>query len=260
MEKTNIQWTESTMNFWTGCKKVSEGCKYCYMYRIKGKEGKIGSIVKRVSDYRFYEPLSWKEPRLIFTCSMSDFFIDESDLWRKDAWDVIRKTPHHTWQILTKRPERIKECLPEDWGDGWDNVWLGVSVENQKHFSRAAILSDVPAKIRFISAEPILEEIDFLAEFDGKRIIDSYHWVIIGGESGNDYGEFRYRPSEITWYEKAIKDLHENTSVAVFVKQLGSHLRKTMKLKHYHGGDMVEWQENLRVQEFPLKEKDFEMK
>jgi len=118
MKQTNIQWTDSTVNFWTGCKKVSEGCKYCYMYRIKDRQGKIGSFVKRVSDYSFYEPLSWEEPMLIFTCSMSDFFIEEADPWRKDAWDVIRKTPQHKWQILTKRPERIKDCLPDDWGNG----------------------------------------------------------------------------------------------------------------------------------------------
>ena len=260
MKQTNIQWTDSTVNFWTGCKKVSEGCKYCYMYRIKDRQGKIGSFVKRVSDYSFYEPLSWEEPMSIFTCSMSDFFIEEADPWRKDAWDVIRKTPQHKWQILTKRPERIKDCLPDDWGNGWDNVWLGVSVENQKHLSRAVILADIPAKVKFISAEPLLEEIDFLAELNGSRIIDSYHWVILGGESGNEYGEFRYRPSEISWYEKAINDLHMHTSVAVFVKQLGSHLKKTMKLRHYHGGDLKEWPTNLQFQEFPISDKELEIK
>ena len=123
MTKSFIQWTDNTVNFWSGCQKVSEGCKFCYMYRLKDQNGQSGSVVRRSSDAKFYEALYWKEPTMIFTCSMSDFFIEEADEWREDAWDVIRRTPQHKWQILTKRPERIKECLPADWGEGWDNVW-----------------------------------------------------------------------------------------------------------------------------------------
>jgi protein gp37 len=259
MEKSNIQWTGNTVNFWTGCKKVSLGCKYCYLYRIVAKNGGDGSTIRRVSNATFYQSLYWEQPTVIFTCSMSDFFLPEADAWREDAWDVIRKTPQHTWQILTKRPERIAKCLPPDWGDGWDNVWLGVSVENQEYFKRVGILSKIPAKIRFISAEPLLEEIDFLAEIDGERVIDSFQWVIIGGESGNSYGPYGYRPSEISWYEKAINDLKQNTSVAVFNKQLGCYLRDKLKLKHYHGGEMNEWPENLRVREFPVENISFNM-
>jgi protein gp37 len=259
MEKSNIQWTGNTVNFWMGCKKVSPACKYCYLYRIMAKNGGDGSTIKRVSDATFYKSLYWKQPTVIFTCSMSDFFLPEADAWREDAWDVIRRTPQHTWQILTKRPERIAECLPPDWGAGWDNVWLGVSVENQEYFKRVAILNKIPAKIRFISAEPLLEEIDFLAEIDGKRVIDSVQWVIIGGESGNSYGPYGYRPSEISWYERAINDLKQNTSAAVFNKQLGCYLRDKLKLKHYHGGEMNEWPENLRVREFPVENISFNM-
>src|SRR5688500_2786405 len=127
MEKTKIQWTDATVNFWTGCTKVSDGCKFCYMYRDKERLRKDPKTVLRTSDEIFYKALKWKDAKRIFTCSWSDFFIKDADEWRKDAWDVIRKTQHHQWQILTKRPERIKECLPEDWGGGWDNVWLGVS-------------------------------------------------------------------------------------------------------------------------------------
>ena len=117
---------------------------------------------------------------------------------------------------------------------------------------RATTLSKIPAKLRFISAEPLLEEIDFLVEDDnGERIIDSFKWMILGGESGNEFGAYRYRPCEISWMERVIKDLKENTSVAVFNKQLGSHLRKTMGLKHPHGGNMSEWPTNLRIREFP---------
>jgi len=260
MKNSFIQWTNSTVNFWHGCQKISEGCKYCYMYRIKDKSGENGSLVKRTGDKKFYEALYWEQPAVIFTCSMSDFFVEDADEWREDAWGVIRRTPQHTWQILTKRPERIKECLPPDWGDGWDNVWLGTSIETQKYFSRAAILSEIPAKIRFISAEPLLEKIDFLASVDGKRVIDSFQWVILGGESGNDWGKYRYRPSEIEWFERAITDLKTHTSATVFVKQMGCHLKRTMKLNHYHGGDINEWPENLRVREFPITDMEFIIK
>ena len=251
MKATNIEWTDATMNFWNGCKKVSEGCKFCYMYRMKEKYKQSGATIYRAGENKFTEAMDWEEPKRIFTCSMSDFFLEEADEWRKDAWDVIRYTKHHTWLILTKRPERIKQCLPPDWGDGWDNVWLGVTVENQKCFERAAILADIPAKVKFISAEPLLEEIDFLAKIDGKRVIDNFDWVILGGESGNDFGYYKYRPSELSWYEKAITDLKEKTNCAVFVKQLGNYLKNKLKLKHYHGGDVTEWPTNLQIREYP---------
>ena len=152
METTKIQWTDATVNFWTGCKKVSAGCKFCYMYRDKERYGLDPSAVVRTAPKTFNAALKWKEPKLIFTCSWSDFFIQEADEWRADAWDIIRKTPHHTWQILTKRPERIADCLPPDWGDGWDNVWIGVSVEDEKTFDlRIPILTAIKAKVRFVS-------------------------------------------------------------------------------------------------------------
>lgn len=260
MKYSNIQWTDSTINFWSGCKKVSEGCKFCYMYRIKDRNKEKGSIIYRVSDRTFYQAMDWEEPRMIFTCSMSDFFIEEADGWREDAWNVIRLIQQHKWLILTKRPERIIENLPADWGEGWDNVWLGVTVENQECLKRAAILSKIPAKIRFISAEPLLEEIDFLQKFDGEQVINSFQWVLIGGESGNDYGYYRYRPSEISWYERAIDDLRKVPDMAIFVKQMGSHLKKTMNLKHYHGGEIKELPKNLQVREFPLDGMEFGVK
>jgi protein gp37 len=222
------------------------------MYRIKEKNGQSGSIVSKASDSKFYEALFWKDPSMIFTCSMSDFFIEEADKWRDEAWDVIRRTPQHIWQILTKRPERITKCLPSDWGNGWENVWLGTSIEKQKYMHRALTLSNIPAKVRFISAEPLLEEIDFLEKIDDVQVINSIRWIILGGETGNDWGKFRYRPSEVEWYEKAIKDLRTVPNMAIFVKQMGCHLRNTLKLKHYHGGDINEFPKNLQIREFPI--------
>jgi protein gp37 len=221
------------------------------MYRLKNQYKQTGSVIKIASDGYFYEALDWKEPKKIFTCSMSDFFIDEADGWREDAWNVIRKTPQHQWQILTKRPERIQECLPGDWGEGWDNVWLGVSVENQQSLQRAATLAEIPAKIRFISAEPLLEQVNFLAEIYGKRVIDDFDWIILGGESGNEFGNYRYRPLQMEWLEKINADLKQNTTISVFNKQLGTYLAKKMGLKDRHGGEIEEWPEHLRIREFP---------
>ena len=110
--KSKISWTGPTWNPWTGCEKVGPLCKHCYMYREKDRKGLDPSTVVRSSNKTFNKPLSWRNPELIFTCSWSDFFIDKADEWREGAWSVIRNTPQHVYQILTKRPERINQCLP----------------------------------------------------------------------------------------------------------------------------------------------------
>ena len=145
MLNSHISWTDNTVNFWVGCTKVSPGCKYCYMHRIYDSKGVNPNLVRRTSDASFYQALSWKQPKMIFTNSMSDFFIEEADQWRFEAWEIIRRTPQHKWQILTKRIERVIDHLPPDWGDGWDNVWLGTFIENQAYINRMAELASIPA-------------------------------------------------------------------------------------------------------------------
>lgn len=249
MVKSKIQWTDHTVNFWFGCKKVSDGCKACYMWRIAESSGKDPQNVYQVKRETIDAVLKKaKSGDMIFTCSMSDFFIEEADEWRKDAWDVIRSRPDLIWQILTKRPERIQDCLPLDWGNGWEHVWLGTSIETQKFMNRARILATIPAKTRIISAESLLDELDFSTE---KELMQHYHWVIVGGESGNEEGKYAYRECKQVWIEKIINDLRP-IGVAVFVKQMGTHLADTMKLKDKKfGGDMQEWPTNLQVREFP---------
>jgi protein gp37 len=251
MFKSFIQWCDYTHNFWHGCRKLGIECSKCYLYRDKRKYGQDASIIQRLMDKTFYSPLFWKESGRVFTCSYSDFFIEQADCWREDAWDVIKRTPWLTWMILTKRPERIKQCLPADWEEGWDNVWLGVSVGIQESFHRAKTLASIPSKIRFISAEPLLEELDFLIEEDGKLLMSDFQWVIIGGESGDEAGPYRYRPCQSSWIDKAVTQLRSLPNVAIFVKQMGSHLKNEMKLKHYHGGDPTEWPVHLRITEHP---------
>lgn len=168
-ELSIIEWTHSTLNFWRGCDKVDPTCAACYMFRDQRRYGRDPSVVVRCSPSTFDAPLrsrKWAATRdrflaelgyhLVFVCSWSDFFHEKADPWRADAWDVIRRTPESTYQILTSRPELILEQLPADWGDGWPHVWMGATIGNRKFVHRADLLRQVPAAVRFISAEPLL--------------------------------------------------------------------------------------------------------
>lgn len=218
-EKSAIEWTEATWNPWMGCTKVSAGCDNCYMFSEQRRYGHDPEVVRR-SKTKFADPLKWKEPKLIFTCSWSDWFHKDADPWRDEAWEIICNTPQHTYQILTKRPGRIKRHLPADWGEGYGNVWLGTSVENQDTMHRAWQLIEVPARVRFISAEPLLGPLDFRKTVDDFGLVSDsalnrIHWVIVGGESGPNA-----RPSYSGWMrEIQIQCVARN--VAFFLKQLG---------------------------------------
>ncbi len=207
-----IEWTQATWNPWHGCVKVSSGCKNCYMYRDKARYGQNPRLVRR-SKTTFEDPLRWSEPRLIFTCSWSDWFIADADAWRQDAWDVVRRSPQHTFQILTKRPERILSNLPSDWGQGYPNVWLGVSIENQQVAYRKDILCVVPARVRFISAEPLLGPLSL-------QPLLGIQWVITGGESGPNA-----RTMDLNW-SRSIRDQCVEEQVAFFHKQHGGRTRR----------------------------------
>ncbi|CAN5443705.1 DUF5131 family protein [soil metagenome] len=268
-EQTKIQWTTASWNPWHGCRKVSDGCKFCYMYRDKSRYGQDPTKVVR-SRTTFNQPLKMTEPSLIFTCSWSDWFIEEADAWRGEAWKIIKDTPHHTYQILTKRPENIVHRLPDDWGEGYENVWLGVSVEHQEAADeRIESLLYVKAKTRFLSVEPLLGEVDLTrigeTQFSagtncltGKKHrlysedknLPKIDWVIIGGESGNHHGKFQFRPCELEWIENLVWQCN-SADVPVFVKQLGTYLSDKMNLKDSHGGDISEFPEDLQIREFP---------
>lgn len=260
--KSKIQWTEATWNPWHGCKKVSPGCKFCYMYRDKERYNQDPTTVLR-SKTKFDAPLKWDYPMTIFTCSWSDWFIEEADQWREEAWKIIKRTPQHTYQILTKRPERILDNLPVDWGEGYDNVWLGVSVESQAQLHRMCTLHDIPAKVKFLSLEPLIGPIDLMQHMtsyptlddpgnSGEPILWGMDWVIIGGESGNINGKYKYRPCAIGWIEKIINQCRDkHTEVPVFVKQLGTYLSSHLNLKDRHGGEINEWPKKLRIREMP---------
>ncbi len=213
--RTRIEWADSSWNPWLGCTKVSPGCRNCYAERIEERYGRDFSVVRRVAPRTFAGPLRWKEPRMIFTCSMSDFFHEDADPWRPEAWEIIRKTPWHTYQILTKRPERIDVCLPQDWDQGWPHVWLGTSVESQTYDYRIAQLAEVPAKVRFLSCEPLLGPLNL--DFDpGYFWFSSIGWVIVGGESDPTAP----RPMEPSWV-RSIRDFCQAWETPFFFKQWG---------------------------------------
>lgn len=246
-KESNISWTDATWNIARGCTKVDEDCKFCYMYRdsFDGTRYNPREVVRTKTVFNL--PLKIKEPSKIFTCSLTDFFHETIDGYRDEAWDIIRRCPQHTFQILTKRPERIVECLPEDWGDGWPNVWLGTSVGSNKAIHRADILAGIPAEVRFISFEPLHGHIE--TNWDLGWIM-RFRWVIIGGESGNETGKYRYRPCEIKWMEELLHAF-DSCGVAVFVKQMGTYISKMWGMTDRHGGNIDEFPLALRKREFP---------
>lgn len=212
--KSNIEWTEQTWNPTSGCTKISPGCKHCYAetmaIRLKamGARGYANGFQLAIHPYRLDQPLKRKKPTVYFVNSMSDLFHDDiPDSFLDDVFSVINKTPQHTYQILTKRAERLpryfsnRKC-PK-------NVWLGVSVEDRTFgLPRIDSLRQVNARIRFLSVEPLLESL-------GNIDLTGIHWVIVGGESGH-----KARPMQKEWVDE-IRMQCDAKNVAFFFKQWG---------------------------------------
>jgi len=243
---TAIQWTDATWNIARGCTKVDEDCKFCYMYRDSMSNTRYNPLEVVRTKTVFNLPLRLKEPAKIFTCSLTDFFHEAIDGYRNEAWDIIRQCPQHTFQILTKRPERISEHTPADLLLA-DNIWFGTSVGSPKGMKRFHELLRVDCKTRFISFEPLHERIEMNYDLMDLMAID---WAIIGGESGNENGKYRYRPCQVEWIEE-IADAFTSVGSAVFVKQMGTHLAKELKMSDRHGGNIAEFPEHLRLRQFP---------
>ncbi len=224
-DNTSISWAEASLNFATGCTKVSAGCAHCYaMDRLIPRLQAMGQPKYRngtkftVHVPAMYEPLKWKKPRRIFVNSVSDTFHEEMpfSVIARFLYDVVLKTPHHTYLLLTKRPQNAarfyEEYLPtlkSSKVDFLPNVWMGVTAENQEMADkRLPILKGLPAKIRFVSVEPMLGPVDLSA------YAEWLDWVIIGGESG---------PKARNIPAKYIQDLVlqcKQMGVPVFLKQM----------------------------------------
>ena len=194
MENSNINWTDHTFNPWIGCRHMSDECDNCYADTwVTKRMGRDFGIIQRTKTSK--EPLKWNRnaPALaaklgrrvrVFCASLTDFFIQDADEWRGEAWDVIRTCTQMDWLILTKRPQLISRRLPADWGDGWPHVWLGTTCGVRSSYSRLDALRSAPARVRFISGEPLLES---LADIN----LNGFNWLIAGGESGSGFRAMR---------------------------------------------------------------------
>lgn len=211
---SRIEWTEQTWNPTVGCTKISQGCKFCYAEtmakRLKAMRapGYENGFALRLLPERLEDPIRRKKPTIYFVNSMSDLFHERiPDSYIDQVFDVIRQTPRHTYQILTKRAARMARYFKTR--SVPDNAWLGVSVENKKQgVTRIDYLRQVPARIRFLSVEPLLEDI-------GAINLSDIHWVIVGGESGP-----KARPMQPEWAE-AMRRQCRSQKVAFFFKQWG---------------------------------------
>ena len=247
---SKIQWTDATWNIAVGCTKVDEDCKYCYMYRGSLDSKRYDPKQVRKTKTVFNLPMKLKEPSKIFTSSLTDFFHEDCDSFRNEAWEIIRKCPQHIFQILTKRPERIVTHLPEFWQEINERVWLGTSIGHGKYTSRLLDLIHPQVdmwlpRVNFLSLEPLHGEIEL-----PQKELSHIQWVIVGGESGNENGKYRYRPCKLEWIESIIEQC-ALLDVPVFVKQLGTHLAKELKLSDRHGGLIEEWPEHLQIRQMP---------
>ena len=218
MSSSKIEWTDSTWNPLTGCTKVSPGCKYCYAERMAVRLKAMGNpnyqhgFELALHEHALNLPLTWKTPQFIFVNSMSDLFHENVPLeFILRVFDVMRQASWHTFQVLTKRSQRLAELSPEiQWPD---NVWMGVSVENADYSFRIDDLRQTQAKIKFLSLEPLLGPISQLD-------LDAINWVIVGGESGPSA-----RPMNEEWVIE-IKDQCLAHNVPFFFKQWGGTNKK----------------------------------
>lgn len=215
---SQIEWTDATWNPVTGCTKISEGCRNCYAEKLAIRLHRMGNkrYVNKFSITLHEDllalPSKWKKPRFIFVNSMSDMFHEDiPDSYIHKVFGAMAMAKHHTYQVLTKRSERMKQFL----GDRKlpDNIWIGVTVENQDSMFRIESLRKINSKVKFISFEPLLSSIE---NFTTEHI----SWVIVGGESGNNA-----RPIEEKWV-KQIRDICVANEVPFFFKQWGGKNKK----------------------------------
>ena len=268
-ENSAIEWTDHTFNPWIGCQHVSPGCDHCYAETMMDhRYGKVEwgphGERKRTSDENWKKPIRWNAEgrtfkrenghrQRVFCASLADVFDNQVEpSWREDLFALIRECRRLDWLLLTKRPQNILKMLPSDWGDGYRNVWLGVTAENQMYFDqRWSLLSKIPAAVKFISYEPAIGPLRLPAH----GLVPD--WLISGGESGG-----RARPLKRRWIRDVIADCR-NHGIAVFHKQWGTYpnnplvakqgmtIPEAEALDHFgKGGGLVDGE---LVREFPVR-------
>lgn len=235
-ENSGIEWTHHTFNPWIGCTKVSAACDNCYAEAWDNRFGGLRwgphASRQRTSAANWQKPLKWDRDAAakgiryrVFCASLADVFDNHGSItsgWRGDLWHLISRTPNLDWLLLTKRPQNIKKMLPDGygavaWGDGWPNVWLGTTVEDQTEYDRRAHhLTAVPAVVHFLSMEPLQGPVDLR----GARGLE---WVIVGGESGHNY-----REAQPEWF-RSLRDQCAEAGVPFLFKQWSGRDQKAIK-------------------------------
>ena len=210
---SDIEWTHSTWNPVTGCSKTSSGCRHCYAERMAmrlhamGNRSYLNGFRVTLHERMLELPMTWRKPRMVFVNSMSDMFHDQVPLsFIHRVFDVMAASPQHVFQMLTKRSKRMRELAPRlKWPR---NLWMGVTVEESRWYSRISDLRQIPAPVRFLSCEPLLGPLDGLP-------LEGIDWVIVGGESGPNA-----RPMKQEWAVSLRKQCHD-ARVSFFFKQWG---------------------------------------
>ena len=219
-------------NPWRGCKKCSDGCLYCYIHKGDAKRGVDTSIIKKTKD--FAKPVerlkngNYKmKSGIVYTCFSTDFLIEEADAWRPDCWQMIKEREDCTFLFLTKRIDRFMDCIPDDWGDGYENVVVCCTVENQKNADyKLGIFSTLPIKHKYITAQPLIEAIDI------EKYLDGIELVVVGGESDTNA-----RPLDYAW----VLDIREQCilkNVSFEFRQCGTSFIKDGKEYKLHTKDL----------------------
>lgn len=210
-------------NPWRGCKKCSDGCLHCYIHKGDAKRGVDTNEIVKTKD--FAKPTvrmkngSYKmKPGIVYTCFSTDFLIEEADSWRTECWEMIKERQDCTFLFLTKRIERFMECIPEDWNDGYDNVVVCCTIENQKNADKKlAVFQTLPIKHKCITAQPLIGSIDI------ERFLEGIELVVVGGES-----DYYARPLDYNWVLN-IREQCIRKNVAFEFRQCGTHFIKDGK-------------------------------
>lgn len=211
-------------NPWRGCKKCSDGCKYCYIHKGDYKRNINTNEIIKTND--FYKPIekfkngNYKiKSGTVYVCFSSDFLIEEADAWRDECWKMIKERSDLKFLFLTKRIDRFKNCIPKDWKDGYDNVIVCCTIENQKNADyKLSIFKDLPIKHKCITAQPLLEKIDI------EKYLNDIELVVVGGES-----DYNARPLNYDWVLD-IRDQCIKANVDFEFRQCGTHFIKDKKM------------------------------
>lgn len=257
---TKIEWSDHTFNSWIGCTKISAGCDNCYaevdtfarIERARGNELWGKDANRHITSKSYWrDPIGWNRTAeengtraRVFCASMADVFEDHPAVIeaRHRLWELIKQTPALDWLILSKRPHNFARLLPSDWGNGYPNVWLGVSAEDQAAADRRVpLLIDIPARIHFVSAEPLLASVSL------DPWLDRLDWVIIGGESGSGS-----RWMDPQWANNLISECRDH-GAACFFKQKGERLARQWGCRDQKGGNIEEFPPAFKVREFPRR-------